>query len=846
MTIPNGTRSLIGKLATVRSLALFVVFSGLGVATSIQYDHAQTVKEAFRELEHRAILAEAKVSGVLRGLDIGLRGLAADQDAEMHLTEKAITQHQLAFLTNFPEIRTVTATDSQGQVIAAQSIQTPGDLPAIRAFNVSGRDYFRFHRDAAPEDSDRMHLSRPFVGSSKRWIIVASRAIRSDTGEFRGAIVATVIPRIFESILRSAVSDDTVDAAAIHNRQGDILYRLPDPDVHTGKNIAQGSAFQHYLNAGTDITHHLGMTVTDGSKRLVVFSKIGDTGLDVAISARYEPVMAKWYRLAAAKIALYVLFMAGAMALFRQWQRRRQATLALGESEARFRHLFGHAPIALAISDKEGRVRLVNQAFEALFGYRQEEVPTVQAFRERVYPDAAQRQLQEQSWLDSWRETEGDIERTEPVEVSATGRDGSTKTILLSRQRLGDDMLVAFIDITARKMAEEKVRELSQAIEQSPEAIVITDLDARMQYVNDAFVTTSGYSRDELIGENPRLLRSGKTPRATFVALWSRLIQGQAWSGELINRRKNGEEYVEFAIISPMRDSSGRITHYVAIKQDVTEKKRLGEELDRHRYRLQELVDERTKELEIAKTKAEAANVAKSAFLANMSHEIRTPMNGVLGMAHLLRRSGVNDKQAGYLDKIEASGRHLIAVINDILDISKIEAGKLQIDNTEFSLPDLIQGIIDMIGHSAVDKGLKLHIDTADAPQSLRGDRIRLRQALVNYLSNAVKFTEQGEITLRCRVIEESETDCLLQFEVEDSGIGVPPEDVERLFQSFEQADNSPTRKHGGTGLGLAIAKRIAEMMGGTAGVRSVLGQGSTFWLTARLGRSSPTEHANQ
>ena len=691
-----------------------------------------------------------------------------------------------------------------------------------------------------------MHLSRPFVGSSKRWIIVASRAIRSDTGEFRGAIVATVIPRIFESILRSAVSDDTVDAAAIHNRQGDILYRLPDPDVHTGKNIAQGSAFQHYLNAGTDITHHLGMTVTDGSKRLVVFSKIGDTGLDVAISARYEPVMAKWYRLAAAKIALYVLFMAGAMALFRQWQRRRQATLALGESEARFRHLFGHAPIALAISDKEGRVRLVNQAFEALFGYRQEEVPTVQAFRERVYPDAAQRQLQEQSWLDSWRETEGDIERTEPVEVSATGKDGSTKTILLSRQRLGDDMLVAFIDITARKMAEEKVRELSQAIEQSPEAIVITDLDARMQYVNDAFVTTSGYSRDELIGENPRLLRSGKTPRATFVALWSRLIQGQAWSGELINRRKNGEEYVEFAIISPMRDSSGRITHYVAIKQDVTEKKRLGEELDRHRYRLQELVDERTKELEIAKTKAEAANVAKSAFLANMSHEIRTPMNGVLGMAHLLRRSGVNDKQAGYLDKIEASGRHLIAVINDILDISKIEAGKLQIDNTEFSLPDLIQGIIDMIGHSAVDKGLRLHIDTADAPQYLRGDRIRLRQALVNYLSNAVKFTEQGEITLRCRVIEESETDCLLQFEVEDSGIGVPPEDVERLFQSFEQADNSPTRKHGGTGLGLAIAKRIAEMMGGTAGVRSVLGQGSTFWLTARLGRSSPTEHANQ
>ena len=231
--------------------------------------------------------------------------------------------------------------------------------------------------------------------------------------------------------------------------------------------------------------------------------------------------------------------------------------------------------------------------------------------------------------------------------------------------------------------------------------------------------------------------------------------------------------------------------------------------------------------------------MAKSAFLANMSHEIRTPMNGVLGMAHLLRRSGLTEKQTGYLDKIEASGNHLLAVINDILDISRIEAGKLVIDESDFFLNDLIRDVTDIVGQSAVDKGLLLRIDIGDAPPELRGDRKRLRQALVNYLSNAIKFTERGKITLRCHTIERRENDFLVQFEVEDTGAGIPPDDLGRLFQSFEQADNSATRKHGGTGLGLAITKRIAELMGGTAGARSEVGKGSTFWLTVRLHSTS-------
>jgi PAS domain S-box-containing protein len=834
------------KLASAKGPALLVVFLalvGLAVGVSIQRDYAQTIADAFQTLESQAILAEAKVSGVLRGLDIGLHGLAADHESGVPLPEKVVAEHQRSFLKSFAEIRTVTATDASGQVIAAESLQTPGDLPVIRAFNISGRDYFRFHRDAVSDDFDRMHLSRPFIGSSKRWIIAASRAIRGEDGEFHGAVVATVIPRFFESILQDILANDTVDVASLHNRQGDILYRVPDSDTHTGQNVVRGESFQHYLKSETNITRHIGAAVADNTRRLVVFAKVGDTGIDVAISARFDKIIARWYPLAVAKVLLFAVFSAGAIALYRQWQRRRMATLALAQSEAHFRELFGRAPIALAISDRQGRVLLVNQAFETLFGYRQEELPSVETFRQRVYPDPAERAQQEQYWRESWNEAAEETRRPSPVEATAVSRDGSTKTILISRQRLGDDMLVAIIDITARKEAEEKVRELSQAIEQSPEAIVITDLDANIQYVNDAFVASSGYGRDELLGQNARLQRSGRAPNATYDALWASLRQGRTWSGELINRRKDGTEYTEFAIVSPMRDSNGRITHYFAVKQDITEKKRLTEELDRHRHHLQQLVDERTRELEIARTNAEVASVAKSAFLANMSHEIRTPMNGVLGMAHLLRRSGLTEKQTSYVDKIEVSGNHLLAVINDILDISRIEAGKLQIDETEFFLNDLIRDVTDIVGQSAVDKGLLLRIDVGDAPQEVRGDRKRLRQALVNYLSNAVKFAERGKITLRCHTLERREKDSLVQFEVEDTGTGIPPDDLVRLFQSFEQADNSATRKHGGAGLGLAITKRIAELMGGTAGARSEPGKGSTFWLTVRLGRTPHDGH---
>ncbi|KAA3651928.1 MAG: PAS domain S-box protein [Proteobacteria bacterium] len=390
----------------------------------------------------------------------------------------------------------------------------------------------------------------------------------------------------------------------------------------------------------------------------------------------------------------------------------------------------------------------------------------------------------------------------------------------------------------ARDRAEAQLRKLSLAVAQSPESIVITDLDARIEYVNDAFVQISGYSAEEILGQNPRILQSGHTPPETHRAMWDTLGRGQVWRGELYNKRKDGSAYIEQAIISPIRQSDGRITHYLAIKEDITEKKRAADELEQHRHHLEELVDARTAQLVEAQREAESANRAKSAFLANMSHEIRTPMNAIVGLSHLLSRDHPTPKQAERLAKVEVSARHLLTLLNDILDLSKIEAGKLELEALDFSVDTVLDQVHSLIATQAQAKSLRVVVDGIGRPTWVRGDPTRLRQALLNYAGNAVKFTEAGQVTLRARLQAETDAHLTIRFEVIDTGIGISADARRHLFSAFEQADTSTTRKYGGTGLGLAITRRLAELMDGQVGVDSTPGEGSTFWICVQLKRA--------
>ena len=744
------------------------------------------------------------------------------------------------------------------------------------------------------------------------------------------------------------------------------------------------------------------------------------------------------------------------------------------------------SPNSVIITDLDCCIEYVNDAFTRNTGYAREDVlgKNPRLLKSGKTPVSTYKSM--------WRTlTSGATWKGELINHDRRGQDQIEEAIIVPL-RQPDGRITHYVaikeDITTRRQQENQLRKLFLAVEQSPESIVITDLDARIEYVNEAFQRNTGYTREEAQGLNPRVLKSGRTPKATYDDMWSTLSRGETWRGELFNRRKDGSEYVEFANIAPIRQPDGEITHYLAIKEDTTERKAMADELERHREHLEQLIESRTAELNTAiseqnalfeaagagivlmkdrvitrcnprmdemlgyapgeqigqstriwypddnayaiagseiypivargesdvremafvrkdgrplwcrvfiraidpseltrglvvifeditaeRAAAEALRVAneeqqaifdtagsgialvtdriltrcnrrlhemfgwpmgeligkptaigyaedvpdlsdegdvyeriwrgevhsrdqemmrrdgsriwvrltgaavdpadrskgsvwvidditaerevarqmhdarvmaeeaarmKSEFLANMSHEIRTPMNAIIGLSHLAMKTDLTPKQRDYMTKIQGSGRHLLGIINDILDLSKIEAGKMVVESIDFELDRVLENVAGLISEKAAARNLELIIDIEkNVPQSLIGDPLRVGQVLINYANNAVKFTERGEIAIHVEVAQESAGEVVLMFSVSDTGIGLDEEQCSRLFNSFEQADSSTTRKYGGTGLGLAISRQLASLMGGEVGVDSELGKGSTFWFTARFGR---------
>jgi len=531
-------------------------------------------------------------------------------------------------------------------------------------------------------------------------------------------------------------------------------------------------------------------------------------------------------------------------------------------------------------------------------------------------------------------------------------------------------VVLSFTDITESHAAEQLLRKLSLAVAQSPISILITDTEGRIEYANEAFERISGVACAEAVGRTLEELQPGSAEPGQQAQMLAQLLQGLPWMGEFARRRANGEAYEEFVRGAPIRQADGRISHLLLTGEDISEQRRQGRELDRHRHHLEELVGMRTlalaqaeaftrlvtdnipgmvgywdsqrrcrfanhsyaawfglevddmlgrpmdevlpqrlrervaphveqalagqpqhfelqahavdgsehalwahyapdlrdgavqgffvlvsdvseikqaqaqlqqlnAELTEARDRANAASRAKSAFLANMSHEIRTPMNAILGLSHLLERDSRDPLALERLGKLGGAARHLLQVINDILDLSKIESGKLVLEDQVFSPAELVARCCALMAERAHEKQLQLRSDLDGLPALVRGDPTRLSQVLLNLLSNAVKFTVKGQVLVRARLLDEDDATLLLRFEVNDSGIGIAPELLPRLFKDFEQGDSSTTRRYGGTGLGLAITRHLAELMGGQVGVESQPGEGSRFWIDVRLGRAA-------
>jgi PAS domain S-box-containing protein len=389
---------------------------------------------------------------------------------------------------------------------------------------------------------------------------------------------------------------------------------------------------------------------------------------------------------------------------------------------------------------------------------------------------------------------------------------------------------------SALRESEARFRKLFQS---APMPLVFVNGDGSIADVNHRFVQTFGYDLMDVPTLETWWTLAYPDPayRAWVRETWTAGLEKAARTGSDIEASeyritcKDGE-VLTLLVSGTLLDNS-----FLASFFDITELRKLDAQLEVYHHHLEELVTERTTQLAEARQKAEAASQAKSAFLANMSHEIRTPMNAILGLARMLERTPLTPQQQDRLGRIRSAGSHLLSLINDILDLSKIEAGKLTLEAIDFAPGALFNQAHSLIHDRLVAKGLEFLSDTGDLPPVLGGDVTRLRQALLNYLSNAVKFTDSGHIRLQARVLESVGGTVLVRFEVQDTGIGIMPEQLPRLFQSFEQADTSTTRKYGGTGLGLALTRHLARLMGGEAGAESQPGRGSTFWFTARLQR---------
>lgn len=382
------------------------------------------------------------------------------------------------------------------------------------------------------------------------------------------------------------------------------------------------------------------------------------------------------------------------------------------------------------------------------------------------------------------------------------------------RSKIDEDFLMmacrAFASMIVRKRSEEMLSKLSHALEQSPASVIITNLDGVIEYVNPTFCNKTGYAPKEVIGQPTSMLRSENMTEMSYQQLWDRIKSGKVWRGEFLSHTKDHFHFWESAAISPIRDHHGNITHYMAIKEDISRSKK------------------NEKDLRHAKEEAEKANIVKSDFLATMSHEIRTPMNGVIGMTDLLSDTNLDEQQRHYCETIKSSSAALLNIINDILDYSKIEAGKLKLHNEEFDLQDLVLGVMELLNVKAEEKQIELaYFIEPQANGWFKGDAGRLRQVLLNLIGNAIKFTETGGVALWINVFDNG----MLRFEVRDTGIGISKEDARKLFESFSQVDASVARKHGGTGLGLSISKQIIHLFGGQIGVKSIFGTGSIFWF---------------
>ena len=505
---------------------------------------------------------------------------------------------------------------------------------------------------------------------------------------------------------------------------------------------------------------------------------------------------------------------------------QKEAELAMRQSEEKLRHLTDNIEEVFWLRSADNQEMLyISPAYEKIWGRSIESLlENPNDFFASVHPeDQPKMQAAAAAYMKTGRyELEHRIVRPDGEVRWIWGR----QNVVYNEQGEIISHVGFASDITQRKATQERLKLLEAVVENSHDAILVTEAEPwdkaeggpRIVYANPNFYETTGYTPEEVIGQTPRILQGPLTDQQELDKIRRALPRWETVEVETINYKKDRSTFWSNFIITPIADEKGWYTHWLSVQRDVTERKR------------NELA------LLQAKDEAEKASQAKSEFLSTMSHEIRTPLNAIIGMTGLLGDTQLDEDQHYFLRTIRQGGETLLSVINDILDYSKIESGRMELEHEPFNLLDPVEEVLELLADKAHRKGIELLYQAEDPlPLSVKGDITRLRQILVNLVGNAIKFTAEGEVLVYLHEIKRQGGKALVEFQVKDTGEGIPQEKMNRLFKSFSQVDASTTRKHGGTGLGLAISKKLVELHGGTIGVKSTVGVGTTFAFTIEL-----------
>ena len=491
-------------------------------------------------------------------------------------------------------------------------------------------------------------------------------------------------------------------------------------------------------------------------------------------------------------------------------------------SEQKYNKLIESLSDCVFVVDTKGFFTYLSYAFENITQYKPEEF-IGKHFLEGIAPEYHEKIIK--------MFTKGLAEKINLLyEVDILNKKGQKTPIelsvstLLNKKGEAIGRIGTFRDITQRRKEQAELLKLQKAVAQSSSTIVITDTDGNITYVNEAFTKATGYSLNEVLGQNPRVLKSEYQSQEFYKELWDTIVSGNTWRGEFLNKKKNGLLFWERTTISPVLNKQGEIINYVAVKEDVTEEKKIREDLL------------------IAKEKAEESEHLKTAFLQNMSHEIRTPLNGILGFAQLLKMEDIEEEDVfNYADIIEKSGHRLLELINNVLDISKIEAGTVVLNAKAFHLNQLLADIKKLMLIKFEKKSLYLDIQYGlpNEKDIILTDAGKLNQILINLINNALKFTTEGGVI--CSYFVKNNE---IHFSVKDTGIGISLEEQEKIFSRFYQTDFTKNREFEGAGLGLAITKGLVNLLGGEIGVCSEKGKGTEFYFSIpyRVGEEINTE----